>query len=559
MKELEKEILEVLKELTAVESISDTEGEKAASDYIASRLRQQEYFQMHQQQTGEYRLTEDYRQRTVPYGLALGGSKKTIVLTGHYDVVGVSDYGVNKKAAFSVEQLPEILKKEALSDEARADLESGEWLFGRGTGDMKGGLAAGIALLDEYGQQIIKNEGLNGSLLFLAVPDEESFSAGMRGAVTLLNHLKEQYGLEYECLFDLEPNCREGGKREGKQTVFIGSAGKCLPVVLVQGVKAHTGECFRGINAISVLGEFFSRTELSPDLADVYEGEACAPPTWLWFKDMKEEYDVSVPAHACGYLSILSFTMTPEMILEKLKKAGGEAFEGCFMKMRELERKMCQKAGEIFIGEDIHPPYQVMEFCELQKFCEERDFDGFKQFWQDLCKKAEEQIISGTLNYPQAVISMMRAAMDFSGITGPVMIIGFAPPFYPPFHSDHMSGKNGLGSYYFQLARDAAAKQFGLELVKGNYFTGISDLSYCGLSGMSDMETLLEAYGCNSPLWGKLYTIDFEEMEKLNLPSLLLGPWSKDIHQMTERVHIESLTVELPNIIWNIIEQMFAK
>ena len=45
----------------------------------------------------------------------------------------------------------------------------------------------------------------------------------------------------------------------------------------------------------------------SAEFAEVFDGEVCMPPTWLYFKDLKKEYDVSVPARAAGYLSVLSF------------------------------------------------------------------------------------------------------------------------------------------------------------------------------------------------------------------------------------------------------------
>ena len=69
----------------------------------------------------------------------------------------------------------------------------------------------------------------------------------------------------------------------------------------------------------------------------------------------------------------------------------------------------------------------------------------------------------------------------------------------------------------------------------------------------------MDFYGANAPLWGNLYKIDFEKIAGLNIPSLLFGPLSKDIHQRTERVNKESITREVPEILSNLIEQMFAK
>ena len=80
-------------------------------------------------------------------------------------------------------------------------------------------------------------------------------------------HLDVYKRQTYDCLVDLEPSFNEGGK----QQVYIGSVGKTMPAVLVQGAKAHVVECFHGLNAIGVLAEMFMATELAPEFSDVYK------------------------------------------------------------------------------------------------------------------------------------------------------------------------------------------------------------------------------------------------------------------------------------------------
>ena len=81
---------------------------------------------------------------------------------------------------------------------------------------------------------------------------------------------------------------------------------------------------------------------------EVFDGEVCMPPTWLNFKDLKKEYDVSVPARAAGYLSVLSFRSGPGEILEKMRELGSEAFAEYIEKMdaerRRLEEKLSGRA-----------------------------------------------------------------------------------------------------------------------------------------------------------------------------------------------------------------------
>ncbi len=347
---MEEKVYEYLNRLVSVPGISDTDEERKTAEAIREIIAEQPYFKAYPENFGTVEIPGDARKRPLVYGLVRGNKKsgRTIILTGHYDVVSVEDYGKLKPLAFSMDDLKAELEKEygekvmwtpkktvgkgsmeagtKVNEEAgeRAevsekktigaaadpeqdfwdDVASGEWIFGRGAADMKGGLAAGLAVLLGIGEEVLDGTcGMDGNVLFLSVPDEESYSVGMRSAAGFLAKLLEQEKLSYELLIDLEPMSRD----ENGQEVFLGSVGKCMPVVLVQGRTAHVSRCFDGLNAVGVLGRMFEKTELSAEFAEVFDGEVCMPPTWLNFKDLKKEYDVSVPARAAGYLSVLSF------------------------------------------------------------------------------------------------------------------------------------------------------------------------------------------------------------------------------------------------------------
>ena len=100
-----------------------------------------------------------------------------------------------------------------------------------------------------------------------------------------------------------------------------------------------------------------------------------------------------------------------------------------------------------------------------------------------------------------------------------------------------------------------AAEKEGVFLKCHEYFCGISDLSYCG--GMDREE--LAAYAAQTPLWGSAYAMDIEAMARLKIPSMLFGPWGKDIHTRWERVNKASLYEKTPAVLKNFIEQMFDK
>ena len=193
--------------------------------------------------------------------------------------------------------------------------------------------------------------------------------------------------------------------------------------------------------------------------------------------------------------------------------------------------------------------FTVLSFAELSGQCSEKDADGFECFMAELKVRTEARIRSGETNYPQATIDMMTEVLDWSGLTEPVMVIGFAPPLYPAYHSDQMAGKEGVGSWQFKKIKKAS-EAAGCMVKKVHYFTGISDLSYCGTCGDMDFS----GYAAETPLWGGGYQVDFEEIGKLNIPAVLMDPWGKDIHRRTERVNRKSLLVELPEILHTLIE-----
>lgn len=539
---MEEQILAYLKDLVSIGSISDTSKENQAADYLEKAMQEQSYFVRYPDQMGKFCLENDHLKRTVPYGLVKGTNDRTLILTGHYDVVGIEEYGKYQELAFQVDSLCEAFADdETLDGETVKDLNSDQWIFGRGTADMKGGLALALGLLDLYGKTVMNHPTEKFcNLLFFAVPDEESYSHGMKGAIALLQQLKVQYSLNYDYCIDLEPCNRRNQSHE----LFLGSVGKCMPAVLVQGAKAHVGECFKGISALGILNQFYLKTELSPQFSDQYEQDVCMPPTWLAMRDMKDEYDVSLPYRAYGYMNLLSYQETPETIMGELKIIGWQIWEQYEARIAAYSRTILDLAAN-----DIdRPAGKVLEFGELITFCKKKDPDRFNQHYQEISQKIKAKIISGVYNVPQATVEVMRQVLDWSGITEPVMILAFAPVYYPAYHSDHLNGKEGAGSALMSIM-ERAASIYGLKLEKKNYFGGISDLSYCGISNPFNQER----YSLNTPLWDQGYQIDMNGIEALNIPSILFGPWGKDIHQKTERVHIASVTMEIPHILWEIL------
>ena len=230
-----------------------------------------------------------------------GKGNDTVVFVHHNDVVDIEDFKLLKSYAFSPDKLAEELYKvrNSLPEEAKKDLEDGTFIFGRGTADMKGGGSIQLSLLKRYS----KLKDFNGNIIVIAVPDEENLSAGMRAGVKLLAELKEKYDFNYRLMINSEPHQR---KNFSEGVFSEGSVGKIMPFVYVRGYLSHIGKVFEGLNPLNLMSEIVRRTELNMDFSDVVGSESAPPPTWLYFKDSKKQYDVSMPLSASGCFSILT-------------------------------------------------------------------------------------------------------------------------------------------------------------------------------------------------------------------------------------------------------------
>jgi len=540
-------ILKHLEVLMAMKSLSYSEWENEPAEYFMNFFENLPYFKENPQLCGSYEIPSDPFGRRIPYGLLLGDTKETVLLSGHFDVVSTEEYGIAEEYAYGFgEELLESLRMMHLDERAEADLESGEWLFGRGSCDMKGGLAIHVALFEKYAEDALKGK-LKGSLLFMLVPDEESYSAGMRHGAKLLSQLKKEYGLNYKLMIDPEPTALE----EGKQTMSIGSVGKCMPAIIVQGKKGHSGHFFEGFSALSVISSIYSEINGSLDFCEVHGNEMTMPPTWFNMRDMKRVYDVSIPHRAYGFFTVFSLNNTPEILMTKVKAIAAAAFDAELAKLN-LSYKKFKEAGAVK-GEQDNIQYEplVLTYEELVELAS--NMDGFEEFYEALYEETLMDIDMGRLNYPDATIKMMETVLDFANLKMPLAVIGFAPPFYPPVHSDKITGKEKYGTAAFQFVNRISYEKFKQPVAKENYFMGISDLSYSAVTSPFDYV----AYGENTPLWGKGYSIDFEAIEDICIPSVIYGPIGREYHQYTERVNKKSLLEIVPEVTKELIEYMW--
>lgn len=532
----------------AVNSESGTAKEKLAAEFVVSALRGLPYFIKHPRLLALEPVPGDHLQRSIAWALAKGKGSRTVVLIHHLDVVEVEDFGLFKHLAFDPAALEKALAEDpsGLDADARADLASGRWAFGRGSADMKAGGAIQLSAL----AACTEAENMPGNVLLLAVPDEERLSAGMRAASTLLSTLRERHCLEYVLMINSEPHQR---KVSDKGLLSGGSIGKMLPFVYARGILAHAGKSYEGFNPLALLGDIISRSEMCPGLTDIDErsGESAPPPTWLMARDGKAAYDVSMPLGAFGCLSVLFLRSGPRQVLDSLLEISRECAAAVASRVNDSIDRYRAAAGRSDARCKWAPV--VQSFSEFIEGARKADPGRFDRYYDEALIRVRGMLRDGSASYAGATRDLIEAIFLYCPIDQPRVIVGLVPPYYPSVSYRDRSGFESiikeLAAELNEYSKDRFAQDYELE----SYFTGISDLSYSSLGSMEalDLEKCMDGH---MPLYGESYAIPFADIERSAMPCINIGPWGKDFHKLSERVLKEDAFSRTPALVLRAIE-----
>jgi len=536
---IEKDIEEILFSYVKAESFTYTIKEKDAEKFFLNYFATIPYYKNTQKAYGTYPIENDAFNRSVCYAVLSGKGEDTIVFVHHNDIVSVEDFKQLKYYAFSpLELKKELVKiKDTLNEDVQKDLNENTFLFGRGVCDMKGGGSIQIALMKRYSEV----SDFNGNIVLICVPDEENLSAGMRTAVKLLNKLKAEHNFNYKLMINSEPHQR----KDFTQGVFSeGSVGKVMPFIYVRGVLAHAGKVFEGLNPVNVMSSIVKKTELNMDLSDIVGNESAPPPTWLYLRDGKEQYDVSMPLSIKGCFSILTLNQTPQSILKKVKEVCVESFDEVIENMNENYFRF----AEITKQPKNKLPWKtkVVNFSEL---CEEAKTSYGEKFIKNYNNKSEEleyKIRNNEISMIDSNFELIEFIYEYIDDISPRVVYGLIPPYYPNVANLYVANLDGSIKNISKNLNDFTEKQFNQTYTSEHFYTGISDLSY---TSVVKSKEILEALEASMPLFGRLYDIPVDEIEKISMPCINIGPWGKDFHKLTERVLLEDLYERTPKII----------
>lgn len=544
---------EIALKLGSFESITDGEGEERFGPFLAEYLRSLPAFNGAEGLIKLEPTLDDPHNRSVVYALVRGEGRDTVILTGHYDVVGTRAFGVLEPWAFDPETLtPKLLEELRASrdaaegrgepfsaTEARAlrDLESGDFLPGRGLLDMKAGLAAGIAVLEDFAAAPHRR----GNILFMAVPDEEGASHGMRSALRQLPGITAEWDLSFRLAINLDAAVDQGSGEAGR-AVFLGSIGKTHPFVLFLGRPSHAGAPFDGINPSLLAAEFVRRVECAPALLGAgAEGrtEPPPPPTVLYHRDLRRAYDVTSPEAAFTSLNVLSSERSPDQVLRAVETEVRGAMEDAITLLRERAALQSRLEGRRLSLPDRQA--RIIRWSVLATLARERDAGAYEA----ARARAESRRASGEDAVP-GLAELATTTANIARLEGPAAVIGLAPPYYP--RAAFLPGEASLEAIIAEEARRLAS-EIGESISLRPFFPGISDMSY--LSPADTPQARLEA-SAECPLGIDAPPLGFR------CPTINVGPWGREYHQRLERLYAPYAFTILPEFLERLVRRLLG-
>ncbi|MEG0918768.1 MAG: M20/M25/M40 family metallo-hydrolase [Anaerovoracaceae bacterium] len=542
--EVSARIKEIALELTAVQSIVDTPGEVEVSKKVYEIFSGMDYWKEHPENLYMLPVKDDPVGRQVVVSILKGEkapSNKTVVLIGHTDTVGISDYGPLQEYATKPYELMEKLKGVSLPAEAREDLESGKYMFGRGLFDMKSGDAAVMALMEDISKDI---KNFQGNIIFGAVCDEEGNSRGMLNLVPELIRLKEKDGFEYLALIDPD-YVAPAYPGDPLKYVYVGTVGKLMPSFFIVGKETHVGESFDGLDPNQIAAEITRRVNLNPEFCDEVDGHVTLPPVTLKQRDLKPEYSVQIARTANIFFNYATHISTPDQVLEKMKKAGQECFEAVVDTINDRYKTFCG-----MIGREYKPqPWvaRTMVYEELYAAVKAEVADLDKQVDGYVAELTKDE----TIDVRDKSMKIVEFVHNLWSDKDPVLVLYYTPPYYPHIY---VEGKNDKEVALIEAVNKAiSTTETEYEIIEKRFLPCISDLSYAAAPKETDAIAKLQS---NTPGYGDIYDLPLEDMQKLDLPVVDIGTVGKDAHKYTERIDTRYTFEITPELIEKTIKDL---
>ncbi len=544
------EVKRLTSEMVAIPSINkEPDGESAVAKYVYDFYNSLDYFKEYPQRTKMFQTKNDFVVRHSTYAYVKGtkgNSNRTLILIGHIDTVGVDDYGTIREYAFNTEELPQKLRETfQLSESVIRDIESGEYMFGRGALDMKSGVAGHMFLIKYFSMH---PEELDGNIIAIAECDEEDNSKGIITALDELVELKEKEGFEYIACINSDYSTDYNPGDENRY-IYYGSIGKLLPCFAAFGKEAHVGQAFGALDPNLLIAEVTKNMSLNTALCDIAQGEVTIPPISLKQTDTKIGYTVQTALCAFSYYNFFTHGMNPRQVMQKCVEIGEQSFENVIQYLNEQYQKFCCLSKVEFVP----LPWKSRVYTWESLYRELVDAYG-KEFEEHIHRFAKElHAEQPEMDLRLFSLRVVEEAWKWQENNSPALVLFYGSIFNARIEMTGNTQKEQNLLDAVEKAVEIVRPKSERKIKTRMFYPYISDSSFIALC---DKLESFDAVAQNMPSWGTKYFHDIDKILQINVPVVNIGTFGRDGHMLTERVDMRHTFLNVPNIIYHTIRNL---
>ncbi|SET11204.1 Arginine utilization protein RocB [Oceanobacillus limi] len=542
-----EEVLSLTKRLVGINSIVNTEGEVVIAHSLYTLLSSYPYFMENPDNLVIEQTVNDEYERYNVLAFVKGTkrpSNRTVILMGHTDTVGVGDFNKLHEYAFSPDDWMEILKEEDIPETARDQLDSGDWLFGRGALDMKSGLASHLYLLRYYAEN---PHQLAGNLVLVAECDEEDSSNGILSALKTLKQWKKQHRFDYVAAInaDFVAPRYEG---DPNRYIYKGTVGKLLPSFFVTGAETHVGAAFEGLDPNFVVSELTKQLSYNPALCNEAYGEVTMPPVSLKQIDLKPAYDVQTALSAYAYYNFFIHSWSPKYVLNLLKEQAEIAFKRALTIFEERYKQFCHVSGQKVQEITWNP--RVFTYEEMNQMLTNAHGVAYTNH-MEMFKK--ELLNDDTLDIRMYAARVVEEAWKWMEDKNPTIIVFYSSLYSPRIELTGKTKQEKIVIEGLEKAVEEIQPNYQYPIVTKNFYPYISDMSFMALS---DSDQDLAPVADNNPSWGSKFYVNYQDIRDINVPVINIGPYGIDAHKKLERMEMTYSLEIVPNLTNRVIQHV---
>lgn len=517
-------IIELTRQLVAINSVVGTAGETALGEHLHALLKSEleglpacslQYIQ----------TREGHRPPSLlAFWRSPANTKRTLILMGHYDVVGHESYGSLADFAMDSEALRAAYLKGS-DPQLREAATDPDWVFGRGWLDMK----SGIAVIIELFLGIARQNDLVLNIVLLLCPDEESQSRGLYATLPELDKLREREQLEFVQLMNAD-YCSPLFAGDDRRFLYSGTVGKFTLGLSVFGTTTHAGETFGGVNSSALAGYLAYAVEHDRRFLQGFRGEWLPPPTVLQLADNRTRYDVMTTSSAALYANVFNLEHDHKKLWRNVLQELRRLLRIYDAQMRRRYNRFCARA-DLRPLRDKRPP-ELIDFATLLQ----RAAEHSGRPADELLQEARRSLAATDERRAGIEVVARLAALLPQGRA--LVVASLLHPWYPA-----------------RIERDPARLAVLREVCEQQGLTHHHIYPYISdMSAFAWQQGLPQILGLQSPLD---QTPDSPELlEGLACPVLNIGPFGIGAHTGQERSRLGWLSLGLPQAIQALIEKL---